>query len=544
MELFTGTTRLMRLVLRRDRIKLPLWIIGIVSFAAMMVPTLKQAYGTPADWQMIYGLMEANVAMTLFAGNMDEVSFGAVFTMETILYVGLLIAFMNTLLVIRHTRQNEELGSAELLQSARVGRFASLNAVLVVAVIANSVLAGGLAAVLLPEALFTTSNALLYSLAMGLFGISFAAIAAVTAQLSSSSRGANGLAAMVIGVTFLLRGIGDVLATTDSGGVIWPHWASWLSPFGWLQLARPLTLEHWWALGIPVGFGVVAVGIAYALLARRDVGAGILPAKKGHARASGLLRHPIGLVLRLQRGVLIGWAIAAVVTAVTVGAMAHQVEKMLGGSETIQQYVAALGGVGEMTTAFMSAMLTIIAVMVLAYVIQALQRLRTEEVQGYTESLLGTALGRARWMLSHLAVAVVGASAIMVISSVALAVTAGLTMGEPITAWRLGDYALAGASYVPVLVLGAAIFAALFGALPKAAALVTWIGFAFVVFISQLGAMLKLPEWILDLFPLTHIAAAPAASIEFVPVVVITGSAVILIGAGIVLFGRRDTTNG
>lgn len=538
MSMFAGTGRLIRLVLRRDRIKLPLWIIGIVSFAAMMVPTLKEAYGTPAEWQMIYNVINTNPAGRLLAGTMDEASFGALLVIETVLYVGLLVAFMNTLLVVRHTRKNEELGSSELLQSARVGRLAGLTAVLIVALAANALIAVGIAVSFMGEVLLSTSGAWLYGIGMGALGLCFAAVAAVTSQLSSSSRGANSLAAMVIGVTFLLRGVGDIMASTGSGGVMWPHWASWLSPFGWIQLTRSLTLEHWWPLAISTGFIVAVTSLAYVLLVRRDVGAGILPARKGRDRASDLKRTPIGFALYIQRNIFIGWLIGAVVTALAIGVLSDQVSDIYGESEVVSEYLAAMGGAGELTATFLSAMMSFIALMALAYLIQSLARARGEEASGHLESLLGTALGRVKWLSSHVAVAVSGSLVIMLVSGVSLAVTVGLVMGD----WQVAEYTAASLSYLPLMLLFAGIFVLLMGLLPRLATLTVWLLFAFVVFISQLGAILKLPEWIINLSPLSHVAAAPAQSIEWQPLLVMTALAFGLLLAGLVAFRSRSLT--
>ena len=64
-------------------------------------------------------------------------------------------------------------------------------------------------------------------------GIAFAAVAGVTAQLTKSARTAAGIAGIVLGVSYLLRAIGDASAGNGLG------WLSWLSPVGWWQQTRP-----------------------------------------------------------------------------------------------------------------------------------------------------------------------------------------------------------------------------------------------------------------------------------------------------------------
>ena len=51
------------------------------------------------------------------------------------------------------------------------------------------------------------------------------------------------------------------------------------------------------------------LALAARLMAHRDFGGGLLDTPPGNARAGWLLSTPFGLAVRLQRGLLIGWAI-------------------------------------------------------------------------------------------------------------------------------------------------------------------------------------------------------------------------------------------
>ncbi len=542
MGVFTGTKRLTRLALRRDRVKLPIWIIAIVGLLAMMLPALSETYGSLEERVLYQTMLSTSAIGKLFAGTVDSATFGAIVTAETMIYVGLAIAFMNVLLIVRHTRHNEELGSSELLQSARVGRFSALTAALLLALAANAVVAVGLAVVLGGHDEITWSQAWLYGIGQGLLGMTFAAVAAITAQLSSSSRGASSMTAIVIGATFLLRGVGDVFAKTGADGLSQPLWPSFLSPFGWLQLARPLTEQQWWALVLPAVFIIGASLFAYSLLTRRDVGSGILPARAGAPEASHALlaASPIGLAVRLQKGAFIGWLIGAVVMAAVMGGMVQEMLGFIEESEVMRDYVAALGGTGGLAEIFLSAMLALVAMVLIAYVVQSMQRLRAEEVRGYAESLLATALGRTKWALSHATVVVFGALIILIVSGLALAISAGLASGSAFSEWELWPYTLAALSYLPALLLfvGIAVFS--FGLLPKAATLIAWLAFTYVIFIGQLGVLLKLPDSFMNASPFAHIAAAPAADIVWKPLIILTAIALGLLLLGLIAFRRRS----
>src|SRR5690349_23662100 len=67
-------------------------------------------------------------------------TYAALATAQTYVFMAVLAALMSTLAVVRHTRQNEETGRAEILASAKVGRYAQLTAALTLVVAANLVL--------------------------------------------------------------------------------------------------------------------------------------------------------------------------------------------------------------------------------------------------------------------------------------------------------------------------------------------------------------------------------------------------------------------
>lgn len=237
-----------------------------------------------------------------FNGPIAGTDIGAVVVTESYLTLALLAALLSTFAVIRHTRQNEETGRAELLGAAPVGRYALLTAALVVVVGAN-VLAAGLLALALIGTGLPVAGSVAAAAAVGGVGVAFTGVAAVTAQLTVTSRGANALAAATVGVAFLLRAAGDVLGERAAAATrLDSAWPVWLSPLGWGTQVRAFGPERWWVLALPVALLVGCVAVAYLLAERRDVGAGLLAARRGPARAASGLLSPAGLTWRLHRG--------------------------------------------------------------------------------------------------------------------------------------------------------------------------------------------------------------------------------------------------
>lgn len=536
--MFTGTWNLIKLILRRDRVKLPLWIICVVGSLLLMIPILKSAYGGAELLQTLYVQFGSNPAGLLLTGMMDAPTFGGLFTIETVLWWGLVVAFLNTLLVIRHTRQNEEIGAQELILSCRVSRFSGLAAVLIVAFVTNLVMASltfiGLSFV--PD---LKDGALLYSLAMGLFGLTWAVIAAIVAQLTESARGANGMLAGLIGVSFLIRGVGDFLGRPDASGLVRPNWVSSFSPFGWMQATRSLTFPEWWPLLIPVIFIIVVTPVAFFLLSRRDVGAGLLPSKKGRARATKFLRTPLGLTVYLQKNVWIGWTIGISVLMVTIGALVPQMSQVYESSETLKMMIESMGGTGAMIPTFLSAMLMLGVLMILAYTVQALSRIRSEENAGHLENVLATRLGRIKWIFIHLGVVLFGGLMMLVLSGAVLGLAVNLGSEWSVSVW---DYIGGALSYFPMVALFAGLYVLCFGIIPQAAGAISWVFYGFVAFMAWLGPMMQLKQWILDLSPLAHIAAAPAETIKVAPLLII-GAAAIAVGLiGLIGWRNRNLT--
>ena len=80
---------------------------------------------------------------------------------------------------------------------------------------------------------------------------------------------------------------------------------------------------------------------------------------------------------------------------------------------------------------------------------------------------------------------------------------------------------------------------ALFGWLPRFTA-VAWASLAGALLLGQLGVLLQLPQWVMDISPYTHIPQVPTADMRWTPMIVLTAIAAVLIAAGVAGFRRRD----
>ncbi len=247
-----GAGELARLAFRRDRIMLAGWVYVLAAIALSAGYGVKLVYKTAASRATIAATVRSDPALAFLYGQLHGSSLGAVAAWRYLAYAALFAALMSMFLVVRHTRADEETGRLELIGSTAVGRHAPLGVAMLVALPANLILLVLTTAVLVSSGLPLAGSAA-FGLAEASCGIVFAGLAAIAAQISATARGARGLAIALLGVSFLLRGIGD------SGGSHGLTWLTWLSPIGWAELVRPFAGERWWVLALPAA--AMAAGV-------------------------------------------------------------------------------------------------------------------------------------------------------------------------------------------------------------------------------------------------------------------------------------------
>ncbi|MFC9832431.1 ABC transporter permease [Rhodococcus sp. NPDC127530] len=539
---YAGTARLVRLALRRDRIQLPVWLLALAALQAFSASSVLGLYPTEPDLRSFAMATAASPVALATNGLVSGYSAGAVLACQIVMPLSLAAGLMTTLLVVRHTRQNEETGRAELVEAAVVGRKALLTAALVVAVGANLTL-GLLNVVVLVAAGLPLDGSVALGAAVAGVGIAFAAIAAVTAQVTDSARTANGLAGAALGVAFLLRAVGDMTGTvTDNGTRVVSGWPTWVSPIGWAEQVRPYDDNAWWVLALPAVFALAVGSVGFALTEHRDVGSGLVPTRPGPARASRSLPTAVGSAWRMQRTILFWWAFGIAVLAVVYGAIADQIDDFLGEGEQVADMMEQLGGgTTNMVDAYFAAIFGMMAIAVAGYAVQALLRMRGEESAGRLEPVLATAVSRPRWMLAHVGLVAVGIVVLQTLTGAATGLAYGLvTEDVPGKVVNLTGAALV---FVPAIAVVAALVVLAFGGVPAWSAGLSWGVLAVCLIFGFLGSLLGLPQAVRDLSPFTHVPPVPAVEVTATPLVWLAVIAVVVGAVGVVLFRRRDLTN-
>lgn len=525
---FAGTKPLVRLALRRDRIMLPVWILVFFSFAASSAGASVGLYDTVESRIAFATSSNGNPAtLALYGWIYDPTSLGAISLYKLVALGAAGVAVLTFMITVRHTRAEEETGRLELIGATVVGRYAPLTAALIVSV-GSSIVLGVLSALGLMSAKLPAAGSFAFGFGWAAIGIVFAAVAAVAAQLTENARTARGIAGAALGVAFLIRAVGDA---TGSNG---PTWVSWLSPLGWGAEMRPFAGDRWWVLLLPIVFAGLLTAGAFALVARRDLGAGLLPDRPGPARGSAGLGSPFGLAWRLQRGSLLGWSIAYVIAGLVFGGIASSVGDMAS-SDSAREMITKLGGQQGLTDAFMATEMGFLAMITAAFGIQAASRLRSEESALRAEPLLATATSRTRWAWSHIGFALAGGTVLLLVAGI----TAGLAYGATTDLGQFGRIFGAALAQLPSAWVLTGIVVAAFGLLPEYT-IAGWAALSAFVVIGFVGPILGLSQWLMDISPFTHTPKLPGTEFTATPLLWLTAVAVAGVAVGLTGLRRRD----
>lgn len=531
----TGTGIMLRFMLRRDRIRLPAWLLGIAALMAYFagaIATMMDDEGLAS-----FAAFASNPVMGLIGGpgfGFDDITVPRFLVGMYGVFIMLGAAFMSITTVSRHTRVEEQTGRAELVRANVLGRHAQLTAALVLTATMNVLLAAlvSLAFITSAAAPEPASAAFLFGCSVGAVGLVFAGVAAVTVQLSPFSRAGSGIAGAVLGVSFAVRGLGDMSAV--QGGDL--DWLSWLSPLGWAQQTAPFTLDRWWSLIIALAAAVLLTVLSFLLQSRRDLAAGILPDRLGSAVAPAWLRGPLALAFRLQRSSLAGWSAAMILAGVAFGAFTRPMAE--GASGMPEEIVDLMGGADGIVEGYLGFMGVYFALMVGVYAILSVQSLRAEEQGMRTEAVLAASVGRNAWLHSWTLVSGVGALWLLALAGLGMGVGAAVGEGD----WDMLGPALIGhVAHAPAVWALLAFAIALYGVSPRLIGL-GWAVFIYGAMLSMFGEMMDLDESVLDTSVFHHIGEYPAEDISWPAVGGLCGISVVLVAIGTVCFRRRDLT--
>ncbi|MES1212924.1 MAG: polyketide antibiotic transporter, partial [Leifsonia sp.] len=369
--------------IRRDRITLPIWILGTAFLLTVTANSVLTLYGDTGA--QILAVALATPALLALRGIPNGDSFGSAVHFQSFAFLAVTIGLMNTFLASRHGRADEEKGRRELVAAAPVSRLSPPIATLILGVLANGLFVV-LAVAGYQSAGLDAGGAILSATALGVTGFAFLGLGLLAGELTATSRAANGAGAIIVLLSYALRAGGDALGTPDIAKLtLEPAWLSFLSPIGWGQQTLAFTENNWTPVGWIGTLAVAAIVVALVIHAQRELGASLLPERNGRAAATVGLGSAFALAWRLQVPTLISWAAGSALLGLALGSLVTAITTSDVDNPAIEAVMNSLGHTqGDLGTALIPAIMVIVGVLAAASGLQAVLRMRDEESGGRT----------------------------------------------------------------------------------------------------------------------------------------------------------------
>lgn len=524
------TLFLVRFYLRQQKGKIAIWLISIVAVTLLVAAIYPNVYDTKLARQTAQMTMQSPAMISLLGPGYEEAAYvqsvAVVFTHEMLLFTAIVVALMNSLLIVRMTRADEEDGRLEVLCAHAIGRFAPVAASLIVVVVVNSLLALliSIGFQFIGREEFSWQGSLLYGISLASLGLVFASFSFLLAQLVATARSTTMWSIFLLLALYLARAIGD----RDQS------FLSVVSPFYWLSQTNAFWNNHWWPIAALLSCSVLVVLIGFVLYARRDISASFIAPRKGRATAHRSLTTPLGLILRMQRVSIFAWMIGLAILAATYASVLGDLQSYYDKVAFIREFIGSSNGgiVGQ----FIVLLLQIMSLISTIPIILILLRLYHDETAHFIDHAYSRAVSRRRLLTSYIFVASIW--------SVINQVIIGSVM------WQVGQVAMPkgetaatviGASliYLPAIWCVAGLVVMLLGWLPRAIHL-AWLYVAFCFIIMYMGDLLKMPHLLKQLSVFETLPHMPVEQMTWHVPLILCVLAVIFVGIGYIGYRRRD----
>ncbi|GAB2846679.1 ABC transporter permease [Microbacterium insulae] len=484
---------------RRDAVQIALWAVGTGLLAYVSYVGVVGTYGDEQDRASLLAAALANPVILLFRGLPSGADEGAFMVFLIFPWLAILAAFMSTFLAVRHTRGDEESGRAELVAATPAARSLPILATALHGILANLLLGALVAAAFLAVGL-PAAGALLAGVAVGGVGIVFLGVGLIAAQLLRTSRGANSLAVWTLVVTFVVAGLGNAIGTpSDDLTRMESSWLAWVSPFGWGENTRAFDEDLWWPALLCLGVGLALAATSIALASARDLGGSFLAERRGPAAASALLSSPIGLVWRLTRGAVLGWAVGGLLVGVLSTSLASIVQEVGASNPAVEEILKQISGQGSVEQGTVTTFFTMLGVFAACAAVQTVCRARQEEAHGTAEPLLAAPVGRVRWLADYLVVALIGIVLVIAAAIAGAALGIAAQDGDPDL---MQTVVVTGAGQVAAASVFLVVTALAFVLAPRLTIPLGWTLVLVAMVLGLFGPLFQFPEWLVHLSPI------------------------------------------
>jgi ABC-2 type transport system permease protein len=516
-----------RRTLADARIRDGCFALFFVLFAFANPVGYRHTYPTLAERVAFARSFGTNKAVELFYGApRDLLSVGGFTAWRFGGFAAVVTAIWGLLAAVRALRGEEDAGRQELVLAGGVSRrdayLAVAAAISISGVLMWLAIAMGLAAGRLPVggsaylAVVTIAPAFV-----------FAGVGALASQLASSRRLALELGTAVLAACFLLRVVADL-----GSGLGWLRWAT---PFGWSEELRAFADPRPAVLVLPALSSALLFAAAGSLAVRRDVGSGVFQGRDSAAPDYRLLSSPTALAFRLSRGSLLTWVTAVGVFAGIIGTLSTSFTTA-NISANLREQLHKLGATITTPAGALGFYFLLFVLAISLYACAQVASIRREEADQQLETLFALPVGRRRWLLSRLALAIAGAAA-LALTTALFAWAGAASQHAHVSLARLLE---AGANCLPTALLFLGLATLAFAVLPRASSGIAY-GLVTVAFVWELfGSLLGAPNWLLNATPFQHVGLVPGQPFRAAAAGAMVAIAAAASLVGTYVFGRRD----
>ncbi|MCL2882331.1 MAG: ABC transporter permease subunit [Coriobacteriia bacterium] len=545
-SMFRNAGRLTVSVLKRELSKSGIWLVCLTMLTLVGPIELKGLYDLKAlsSFTTIMRI-PAMVAMLgpVFIKDTTPATYAILGTNEMLLITLLLVAIMNIFYVVRQTRKEEESGSLEIVRSLPVGRLSNLASTLIGAVIINAIVSlftfAALALLHGMDASFTLAGAAVYGLAFFVTGLVFAGIAGIVAQMASTSRGANTIGMAIVAVFYVIRIFGDFAISGSANTSL--KFMSYLSPLGLALQGQPYIKNVVWPYAILFAVAIVLVVIAFALAQRRDLDAGLIPERPGKEHAPAYLTSNFGLIWRLMKNQLIGWAIVMVAVGATYGSILGVIGPFIQSSPFFRSIFKPIAGF-SVAQVFIALLMVVFALVACVPSMLIVLKLRNEEFNGHLDYMLSAPVKRIRVIAGYLVYALITSVVMVAIAAAALWLTALIVLKG--TGMKdLWLYTKMIAIYLPAIWAMTGFTTMLVGGVPQNT-IGAWSYLAVGFYATYLGRVFLSNnahwKWVIKVSPFGWIPEYPIDKVHPWTLVILVAIGVVLMAYGVYAFLQRD----
>jgi ABC-2 type transport system permease protein len=456
----------------------------------------------------------------------------------------LLFGFWALMSAAGATRGDEERGLFEEWLAAGVGRIRyvvtrfltfALTAVIAIALTSAAIDLGVLAAA---GSSLPIGPVFEVSLALLALTLTVYALTMVVAQFAVSRTGAAGLGGLVVGVIFFINSL------SRSADSLVPV-ARLVSPFYYYDLSQPLSPGGTFNVGATAGLfiaSILLVALTLWLISIRDVGSAVIRIRPRQRPATIrpspnlLLRLPVLALVYEQRWGIAAWGIGCGFFAFYLASISRQMLDLIRGSSGFRVYLTLIGHGNPYVALTGYLWFGIFLALLSVFAITQVARWSSDDNEGRLEMELSAPVTRTWVVLERAAALVLRMAGVILITSLAFdlgAATANVTI-------EAGSLTVASLLLIPFGMSFAAIGAVLASQAPRAAVavLATYTFAAYIL--TELGPLLKWPDWALKLSVFSLYGTPLTSGVDWTGLWIMSAITVVGFAVATLLMQRRD----